>query len=123
MAPAADVSVSSRALDGVLSFVPDDMYIVAGAGTPLKSLRGFLEAKNRILPLVSPWEETTVGGLVAANLNGPLRARYGGVKDLLLCMEVILPDRRSTRPVGRSPRTLPDTTCPGCSSGRSAASE
>ncbi|MCE5265001.1 MAG: FAD-binding oxidoreductase [Deltaproteobacteria bacterium] len=93
-APAAEICVSSRALDGVLTFVPDDMYVVAGAGTPLASLRGFLEAENRILPLVSPWEETTLGGLVAANLNGPLRARYGGIKDLLLCMEVILPDGR-----------------------------
>lgn len=94
VAPAADLCVSSRALDGVLSFVADDMYVVAGAGTPLESLHGFLEAKNRILPLVSPWEETTVGGLVAANLNGPLRVRYGGIKDLLLSMEVILPDGR-----------------------------
>ena len=86
--------MSSRALDGVISFVPDDMYVVAGAGTSLRSLRGFLEAKNRILPLVSPWDETTLGGLVAANLNAPLRTRYGGIRDLLLCMTVILPDGR-----------------------------
>jgi D-lactate dehydrogenase (cytochrome) len=93
-ASAAEICLSSRALDGVLSFVADDMYVVAGAGTRLANLAGFLETKNRILPLVSPWEETTLGGLVAANLNGPLRARYGGIKDLLLSMEVVLPDGR-----------------------------
>jgi D-lactate dehydrogenase (cytochrome) len=31
---------------------------------------------------------------VAANLNAPLRTRYGGIRDLLLCMTVILPDGR-----------------------------
>jgi hypothetical protein len=70
------------------------MYVVAGAGTSLQSLCGFLESKNRYLPLVSPWGETTLGGLVAANLNAPLRSRYGGIRDLLLCMTVILPDGR-----------------------------
>jgi glycolate oxidase subunit GlcD len=89
-----DVCLSSRTLDGVISFTPDDMYVVAGAGTSLRDLHGFLESKNRYLPLVSPWDETTLGGLVAANLNAPLRSRYGGIRDLLLCMTVILPDGR-----------------------------
>ena len=89
-----DLYLSSRTLDGVISFVPDDMYVVAGAGTSLQSLRGFLESKDLYLPLVSPWDETTLGGLVAANLNAPLRTRYGGIRDLLLCMTVILPDGR-----------------------------
>ncbi len=70
------------------------MYIVAGAGTSLQDLRRFLESKDLYLPLVSPWDETTLGGLVAANLNAPLRTRYGGIRDLLLCMTVILPDGR-----------------------------
>jgi FAD/FMN-containing dehydrogenase len=92
--PAGDLSLSSHTLDGVISFVPDDMYVVAGAGTSLQGLRGFLESKDLYLPLVSPWDATTLGGLVAANLNAPLRTRYGGIRDLLLCMTVILPDGR-----------------------------
>ena len=92
--PSDDLYVASQTLDGVISFVPDDMYVVAGAGTSLQSLSGFLESKDRYLPLVSPWDETTLGGLVAANLNAPLRTRYGGIRDLLLCMTVILPNGR-----------------------------
>lgn len=92
--PSGDIYLSSQTLDGVISFVPDDMYVVAGAGTSLQSLRRFLESKDRYLPLVSPWDETTLGGLVAANLNAPLRTRYGGIRDLLLCMTVILPNGR-----------------------------
>jgi glycolate oxidase subunit GlcD len=90
--PPGDLYLSSQTLDDVISFVPDDMYVVAGAGTSLQSLLRFLAAKDRYLPLVSPWDETTIGGLVAANLNAPLRTRYGGIRDLLLCMTVILPD-------------------------------
>jgi len=89
-----DLRLSSQTLDGVISFVPEDMYVVAGAGTSLRSLQRFLESKDRYLPLVSPWDETTLGGLVAANLNAPLRTRYGGIRDLLLCMTVILPNGR-----------------------------
>jgi glycolate oxidase subunit GlcD len=89
-----DLCLSGRTLDGVISFIPDDMYIVAGAGTTLRDLRSFLESKDLYLPLVSPWDETTLGGFVAANLNAPLRTRYGGIRDLLLCMTVILPDGR-----------------------------
>ena len=92
--PSTDVCLSSQTLDGVLSFVQDEMYIVAGAGTPLKHLREFVESRDCYLPLISPWNETTMGGLVSANLNGPLRNRYGGIRDLLLCMTVILPDGR-----------------------------
>jgi D-lactate dehydrogenase (cytochrome) len=94
VSPSGDLYLSSRTLDGVISFIPDDMYIVAGAGTTLRDLRSFLESKDLYLPLVSPWDETTLGGFVAANLNAPLRTRYGGIRDLLLCMTVILPDGR-----------------------------
>ncbi|MCG6537005.1 MAG: FAD-binding protein, partial [Syntrophales bacterium LBB04] len=94
ISPSGDIYLSGRTLDGVISFVPDDMYVVAGAGTSLQSLRRFLESKDLYLPLVSPWDETTLGGLVAANLNAPLRTRYGGIRDMLLCMTVILPNGR-----------------------------
>jgi D-lactate dehydrogenase (cytochrome) len=89
-----DIYLSSRTLNGVISFLPDDMYIVAGAGMTLRDLRSFLESKELYLPLVSPWEETTLGGLVATNLNAPLRTRHGGIRDFLLCLTVILPDGR-----------------------------
>src|SRR5947208_16886250 len=43
--------------------------------------------------LVTPRpEETTGGGLVAANLSGPLRASQGGVRDLLIGLRVVNAD-------------------------------
>jgi len=47
--------------------------------------------------LASPWSAATVGGIVSANLNAPLRMRYGGIRDLVLAASVVLPDGRSIR--------------------------
>jgi len=47
--------------------------------------------------LVSPWQESTVGGALSTNFNAPLRMRYGGLKDLLLAVEAVLPDGRVVR--------------------------
>ena len=37
-------------------------------------------------------DRTTVGGWLATADNGTLRLRYGGVRDLVLGVEVVLPD-------------------------------
>ncbi|MDQ7028410.1 MAG: FAD-binding oxidoreductase [Ardenticatenia bacterium] len=47
--------------------------------------------------LASPWPDATVGGLVAANLNAPLRLRYGAIRDNVLCATVALADGRVIR--------------------------
>ncbi len=49
------------------------------------------------MPLVSPWPTATIGGLIAANVNAPLRMRYGAIRDLVLCATVVLADGRVLR--------------------------
>jgi D-lactate dehydrogenase (cytochrome) len=46
---------------------------------------------------MSPWPEATVGGIVATNFNAPLRMRYGGIRDLILAMTIVMPDNRIIR--------------------------
>jgi glycolate oxidase FAD binding subunit len=49
-----------------------------------------LRTAGQWLPLDPPrFERTTVGGLIAANLSGPLRASQGTVRDLLLGLRVV----------------------------------
>ncbi|WP_129670560.1 FAD-binding oxidoreductase [Candidatus Chloroploca sp. Khr17] len=90
----AEVTVSSRGLAGITTYARDDLYVVAGAGTPLATLQAELAQDGMWVPLVSPWPEATLGGIVATNFNAPLRMRYGGVRDLLLATTVALPDGR-----------------------------
>jgi len=89
--------ISTGALHGIKLYAPEDLYITAGAGTPLCELQEFLAAEGKILPLASPWPQATIGGIVAANNNAPLRMRYGSIRDLTLCATVALADGRVIR--------------------------
>ncbi len=91
------VVLSTAALTGIKAYAPEDLYVTAGAGTPLAELQSFLARDGMQVPLVSPWPGSTIGGIVAANLNGPLRVRYGSIRDLVLAMTVVLGDGRVIR--------------------------
>jgi len=86
--------LSTARLSGVHTFAPDDLYVTVGAGTSLAELHAFLAAQQFQTALVSPWPDATVGGLIAANVNGPQRMRYGGVRDNVLSATVALADGR-----------------------------
>lgn len=94
---AGTLLLSSHALRGVQAFAPDDLYVTVGAGTPLTELAGFLAGRGFQAPFAAPWPAATVGGLVATNLNAPLRMRYGGWRDNVLAVQAALPDGRVIR--------------------------
>ena len=81
----------------MVKFAPDDLYVTVGAGTPLVELQTFLGERQLRVAVSSPWPEATVGGLAAANVNGPQRMKYGGWRDNLLCTTVALADGRVIR--------------------------
>src|SRR5258708_2685182 len=89
--------LSTSALKGIKTNARDDLYVTVGAGTPFKELQTFLAADQKQVSLAAPWPEATIGGLVAANVNAPLRMRYGSLRDMLLYATVALPDGRVIR--------------------------
>ncbi|HEX6780325.1 MAG TPA: FAD-linked oxidase C-terminal domain-containing protein [Ktedonobacterales bacterium] len=91
------ILLSTAALSGFKAYAPNDLYITVDAGMPLETVQRFLAAEQKSLPLAAPNPEATIGGLVAANVNAPLRMRYGAVRDLVLCATVALPDGRLIR--------------------------
>ncbi len=92
-----DTLLRTHGLHGIKTYAPDDLYITVGAGTPLAEIHHFLAEKGTYLPLASPWPDATIGGLVAANINAPLRMRYGAIRDLVLYATVALADGRVIR--------------------------
>ncbi len=98
--PAKAVTLSTANLNGIKTYAADDLYITVGAGTPLADIQAFLAADRKQVPLVSPWPAMSIGGLVAANINAPLRMRYGSLRDIVLCGTVALANGRLVR-VGR----------------------
>jgi D-lactate dehydrogenase (cytochrome) len=90
-------TLSTRQLSGIREFALDDLYVVVGAGTPISELQAELARSKMTVPLLSPWPDATIGGLIATNFNAPLRMRYGNVKDQVMAATVVLPDGRLVR--------------------------
>jgi glycolate oxidase FAD binding subunit len=85
-----DVLVRLDRLDRILDHQAADMTVTVESGCPLTTLQDELASAGQWLPLDPPRpRRTTVGGLLAANLAGPLRASQGGVRDLLLGLHVV----------------------------------
>ncbi|RIK46090.1 MAG: FAD-binding oxidoreductase, partial [Chloroflexi bacterium] len=98
---AGSCCLSTANLRGVVDYAQNDLYVTVGAGTPVQELQTFLAQHKMQAPLAEPWADATVGGLVAANINAPLRMRYGALRDVVIAMTVALADGRVIR-TGRS---------------------
>lgn len=84
---ACDETVSSRGLNRLLAYDPRDLTISVEAGMKYAELERILTEQNQMLPLDPGWHsESTVGGVVGANLSGPRRRAYGTVRDMIIGM-------------------------------------
>jgi glycolate oxidase subunit GlcD len=81
-------------MDEMKAFAPQDLYVTAGAGMTLGELQASLTRRGMWVPADSPWTSASLGGLLATNLNAPLRMRYGGLSDQVLAMTIVLGDGR-----------------------------
>lgn len=79
-------SVDVSAIRGVLEYEPQECTFTARAATPVSEIDVLLAQHGQYLPFDPPFSMrgATFGGTVASGLSGPLRYRYGGVRDFLL---------------------------------------
>ena len=99
---ALDTLLRLDRLDGIIDHQAADMTVTVEAGCSLAALAATLAAAGQWLPLDPPhFEQTTVGGLIATNLSGPLRASLGTVRDLLLGLTIVGADGVLIRGGGR----------------------
>ena len=60
---------------------------------PSRSYKASSPKHRQRLALDPLWpERATVGGVIATNDSGALRLRYGGIRDLIIGITVVLPD-------------------------------
>ena len=72
---------------------PVDMTLTVEAGLPWKAAQDAAEAAGCLLPLSISSEGTAqVGGILATNAGGNNTVRHGNARDLVLGLEVVLPD-------------------------------
>jgi glycolate oxidase FAD binding subunit len=98
----AGVALRTAALRGIVEHEPDNLTISVLAGTPLQDVQDCVRSHSQFLPLDPPNpNQATLGGIVACNTSGPIRFRYGTVRDLLLGVKVVLSDGTPTRAGGK----------------------
>jgi glycolate oxidase FAD binding subunit len=88
-----DVVLDLGGLDAILEHNPEDMTATVQAGVTAGALAARLAAHRQTLPLDPPgWAARTLGGIAATAASGPLRARYGTMRDLLLGVRFVQAD-------------------------------
>ncbi|MGI8946790.1 MAG: FAD-binding oxidoreductase [Ornithinimicrobium sp.] len=100
--PDPDLVLDTTELHGVLTHNPADMTASVRAGTTLESLQQHLAQDGQWLALDPPTagHGATIGGLLAAGDSGPSRLRYGGIRDLVIGVTLVLADGTIARSGG-----------------------
>jgi glycolate oxidase FAD binding subunit len=88
-----DLVLDLRRLDAVIEHNPDDLTVSVQAGMTAGALVTRLAPHRQALPLDPPgWSARTLGGIAATHASGPLRMRYGTMRDLLLGVRFVQAD-------------------------------
>ena len=89
----SELVISLARLNRVRDLDAVDMTLIIEAGVTLKAAQDAAAAKGCLLPLSIGSEGTAqVGGILATNAGGNNTVRYGNARDLVLGLEVVLPD-------------------------------
>ena len=95
VAKPGDVIVSTERLDRIRAIDPESFTVTTEAGVILQRLQDAAEAVDRLFPLSLGAEGSCrIGGNLATNAGGTAVLRYGSARDLVLGLEVVLPDGR-----------------------------
>ena len=83
--------ISTRRIAGITEYDPGEFTFTALAGTPMREIVETLDAQGQYLPFDPVFIEAgaTLGGTIAAGLNGPGRMRYGGIRDFILAVQFV----------------------------------
>ena len=90
-------------LAGITEYAPEECTFTALAGTRLIDIERLLGGHGQYLPFDPPLVDAgaTLGGTVAAGVNGSCRLRYGGIRDFLIGARIVDGDGRLVRSGGK----------------------
>ena len=88
-----DLLLDTSALDSIVEYDPENLVLTAQAGITIEHLQSTVREDSLLLPLdPQSGDRATIGGVIACADHGPRRRQYGGLRDLLLGLKVVLPD-------------------------------
>jgi glycolate oxidase FAD binding subunit len=90
-ARADETTIDLSGLAGVTEHTPDECTFTALSGTRVADVERLLTGHGQYLPFDPPLVDAgaTLGGTVAAGVNGSSRYRYGGIRDFLIGAHVV----------------------------------
>ena len=97
-----DFILSTERLNSLVEHAHDDLSATVEAGCTIAHLQAALAARGQRLA-ADPLQPdcATVGGIVATAESGSFRTRYGALRDLVLGLELALPDGNLLRAGGK----------------------
>jgi glycolate oxidase FAD binding subunit len=97
-----DVMLSTANLNRVIEHAWADLTVTVEAGCTISDLQRTLAQHGQRLAVDPLWpEKATVGGVLSTNDTGPLRLRYGGLRDLIIGVTLALSDGTLARSGGK----------------------
>ncbi|MBD2088717.1 FAD-binding oxidoreductase [Microcoleus sp. FACHB-1515] len=95
-------AISTARLNRLIEHAVGDLTVTAEAGMRLADLQAVLAQQGQFLPIDPAFPDAaTLGGIVATADAGSLRQRYGGVRDLLIGVDLVRSDGQLAKAGGR----------------------
>ncbi len=83
----AGEAISTSCMNRLLKYEPRDLTVSVEAGMKFADLERTLAENKQMIPLDPGWAgQSTVGGVIGANLSGPRRRLYGTARDMVIGM-------------------------------------
>jgi len=97
-----DLFISTKRLTEITYDNRQDMTIGVGAGMTLSALSDHVKDSNLWLPVDPPDpDRATLGGIVAANANGPMRFGKGSLRDHVIGVRAVSPEGKIVKAGGK----------------------
>ncbi len=98
---APDLVLSTKLLNRVVTYEPEDLTVVVESGMTLAELDALLAERRQTAALPEQSGSATVGGVVAAGVSGWQRLGYGPIRDRMLEAKLVTGDGRIVTGGGR----------------------
>jgi glycolate oxidase FAD binding subunit len=97
-----DLALDLSRMNKILAYEPRDLTLGIEPGATCADLARELRQKGQFLPIAPPFgDRATLGGMVAAGVDSPLRYGYGATRDFLLGIEFVTGEGLISKSGGR----------------------